>query len=111
MRPKEVTLACACPAAVHWAIIAFYVYIYEHTPCHTHLEVRERVRCPRHRVHLLVPAVPALLLLQARDWPGPLPQRGDCARPIRSIEPAGRRKAPAGPKVTKRGNCLKIGDY
>ena len=40
--PKEVTLACACPAAVHWAIIAFYVYIYEHTPCHTHLEVRER---------------------------------------------------------------------
>ena len=34
-----------------------------------------------------------------------------CARPIRSIEPAGRRKAPAGPKVTKRGNCLKIGDY
>ena len=32
-----------------------------------------------------------------------------------STEPAGRRKAPAGPKVTKRGHCptscLKIGDF
>ena len=44
--------------------------------------IGDRPQERRHRVHLLVPAVPALLLLQARDWPGPLPQRGDCARPI-----------------------------
>ena len=73
--------------------------------------IGDRPQERRHRVHLLVPAVPALLLLQARDWPGPLPQRGVTV-PVRfSTEPAGRRKAPAGPKVTKRGHCLKIGDY
>ena len=38
--------------------------------------IGDRPQERRHRVHLLVPAVPALLLLQARDWPGPLPQRG-----------------------------------
>ena len=38
--------------------------------------------------------------------------RNEVTVPVRfSTEPAGRRKAPAGPKVTKRGNCLKIGDY
>ena len=67
------------------------------------------MRCPRHRVHLLVPAVPALLLLPAI---GLALYRNEVTVPVRfSTEPAGRRKAPAGPKVTKRGNCLKIGDY
>ena len=38
--------------------------------------------------------------------------RNEVTVPVRfSTEPAGRRKAPVGPKVTKRGHCLKVGDY